>query len=179
MQDTLKALDTEVEIGFSNEWKYKILDPVADPIGMAVYAEAGISSSEFELEGKLILDKKIKNFTIAGNGVYELEMKPGYEDNKMEWEMEHKAEAYLALAYSFSPKFHLTTEHAYRNVLVDGKLEHSAIYSGLGFSYQTDKFFCNLTILPQVASLKGASGKGINLNEFEKFQTRLLFAFAL
>jgi hypothetical protein len=110
LEDSTKHLDTENELSFSNEWKYKILDPVADPIGLAVYAEVGIGSNEYELEGKLILDKKIKNFTIAGNGVYELELKPGYEDNEIDWEQEHKAEAYLALAYSFSPKFHLTME---------------------------------------------------------------------
>ena len=179
LEDTVKTLETETELSFSNEWKYKILDPVADPVGLAVYAEVGIGSNEYEVEGKLILDRKIKNFTIAANGVYELELKPGYEDNEMEWETEHKAEAYLALAYSFSPKFHLTLENAYRNVFEEGKLEHSALFSGLGFSYSGNKFFCNLTVMPQLASFKGNGNNNLNLNEYEKVQARLLFAFAL
>lgn len=177
IEDSSKNLETENEISFSNEWKYKILDPVADPIGLAVYAEVGIGSNEFEIEGKLILDKKIKNFTIAGNGVYELEMAPGFEDNEMDWEEEHKAEAYLGLAYSFSPKFSLTMENAYRNVIVDGELEHSAIYSGLGMSYATNNFWVNFTALPQIVGLKGNGDNSRNLNEYEKVQFRLLFSY--
>jgi hypothetical protein len=64
--DLTKSLDTEHEISFSNEWKYKLLDPVANEVGMALYGEYGIGSSEYELEGKLIIDKKINDFTLAG-----------------------------------------------------------------------------------------------------------------
>ncbi|MFZ4707524.1 MAG: hypothetical protein ACOYMF_16110, partial [Bacteroidales bacterium] len=67
--NTGKSLTTENEMGFSNEWKLKILDPVAHPIGLALYGEVGISSNEYELEGKIILDKKIGNLTIAANAV--------------------------------------------------------------------------------------------------------------
>ena len=70
MDDSIKSLSTENEFGFSNEWKLKLLDPVAHPVGLALYAEVGIASNEFDLEGKLILDKKIGNLTIAFNGVY-------------------------------------------------------------------------------------------------------------
>src|SRR5512133_2041396 len=39
--DSAKYLETENEIGFSNEWKFKLLDPVAHPVGLALYAEVG------------------------------------------------------------------------------------------------------------------------------------------
>ncbi len=172
-----KSLSTENEIGFSNEWKLKLLDPVAHPVGLALYGEVGISSNEYELEGKIIVDKKIGNLTIAANGVYEQEFAPGYVNNELAWETEKKIDGYLAFAYSLSPKFHLTLENAYKNVFVENELAHSALYSGLGFSYIYDNFWVNFTTLPQVASFKGETNTNLNLNEYEKVQFRLLFSY--
>lgn len=172
-----KLLETENEISFSNEWKYKLLDPVAHPVGLALYIEYGIGSSEYELEGKLILDKKMKDFTVAANAVYELELKPGFDGMEKEWEKETKNEYYLALGYSFSPKFHLTMGNAFKNVFEGGTLNHSALYSGLGMSGVQNNFWINFTILPQVASFKGEANSPLNLNEFEKVQIRLLFSY--
>lgn len=175
--DSIKSLSTENEIGFSNEWKLKLLDPVAHPLGLALYAEAGIASNEFELEGKVILDKKIGHLTIAFNGVYEYEFAPLYKNNELEWETEQKLDGLLAFAWSFNSRFSLTQENTFKNVIEDGDLAHSALYSGLGFSYSQDKFWLNFTVLPQVASFKGSTNSGLNLNEYEKIQFRLLFSY--
>jgi len=172
-----KSLSTENEIGFSNEWKLKLLDPVVHPIGLALYAEVGISSNEYELEGKIIMDKKIGNLTIAANAVYEQEFAPGYVNNELEWGKEKKIEGYLAFAYPLNPKFHLTLENAYKNVFVESELEHSALFSGLGFSYVHDTFWVNFTAMPQLASFKGETNNNLNLNEYEKVQIRLLFSY--
>lgn len=177
-ENSIKSLETENEISFSNEWKWKLLDPVANPFGLALYGEYGIGSSEYELEGKIILDKKINNFTIAANAIYEGEFKPQFENNEMEWEKETKMDFNLAFAYSFSPKFHLTMENAYKNVFEEGKLLHSAIYSGVGISCVQDNFWINFTVLPQIKSFKGeTNNNSLNLNEFEKVQFRLLFSY--
>ena len=176
-ENSSKYLSTENEIGFSNEWKLKLLDPVANPIGLALYGELGIASNEYELEGKIIVDKKIGNFTIAANGVYEQEFAPGYANNELVWENEKKIEGYLAFAYSLTPQFHLTLENAYKNVFAENELAHSALYSGLGFSYIHDNFWVNFTALPQVASFKGETNTNLNLNEYEKVQFRLLFSY--
>jgi hypothetical protein len=177
--NSIKQIETENEISFSNEWKYKLFDPTANMFGMALYAEYGIGSSEYEFEGKLILDKKINDFTIACNGVYEHEIKAEIEENKSIFEQEKKAEIYVAIAYSLSPKFHLTIENAYRNVFEKSNLMHSALYSGIGFSYIQDNFWINFTALPQIKSFKGETGNKLNLNEYEKVQFRLLFSYAL
>jgi hypothetical protein len=178
-ENSSKSLNTEHEISFSNEWKYKLLDPVANPVGLALYAEYGIGSSEYELEGKLIIDKRIKDFTIAGNVSYELELVPEIENNETIWEKEGKNDYFVSLSYSLSPKFHLTTENVLKNVFEDGTLLHSALYSGLGFSYVHDNFWINFTALPQITSFKGNTDSSLNLNEFEKVQLRLLFSYAL
>jgi hypothetical protein len=176
-ENAIKSLQTDNEISFSNEWKLKLLDPVANPFGLALYAEYGIGSNEYEVEGKIIIDKKINNFTVAANAIYEGEFKPKFNNNEMEWEKESKMDFNLALAYSFSPKFHLTMENAYRNVFEEGKLLHSAIYSGLGISCVQENFWVNFTVLPQIKSFKGETNNSLNLNEFEKVQFRLLFSY--
>jgi len=174
----VKSTATENEIGFSNEFKYKVLDPVANPFGLALYAEYGISTSEYEVEGKLILDKKINKLTIAANAVYEKEFAPTYNaNNVLEWEKETKLEYYFALGYGITPKFHFTMESAFKNVYEENELEHSALFSGLGFSYMSDNFWVNFTAMPQIKSFKGETSGNLNLNEFEKVQLRLLFSY--
>ena len=176
----IKSLETQNEISFSNEWKYKLLDPVANPFGLALYGEYGISGKEYELEGKVIVDKKMGPVTVAANAVYELELEPGYKSNEFELEAEeHKADLNISAAYALNPRFNLTIESAFRNVIVEEKLEHSALYAGLGVSYSKDKFLLNFTVMPQLTSFKGATYSTLNLNEFEKTQCRLLFSYAL
>jgi hypothetical protein len=174
-----KYLKTGNEISFSNEWKLKFLDPVANPLGLALYAEYGLGSDEYELEGKLLLDKRINNLTIASNLISELELKPVPLATETSWEKEHKAEMTLALAYSFTPKFALTLENSFRNVIVNGDIEHSALYSGPGLSLARENFWMNFTVLPQIKSFKGHTNSSLNLNEYEKVQFRLLFSFVL
>lgn len=170
-----KTLTTEHELSFSNEWKYKVSDAVADPVGMALYGEVGISSFEYELETKLILDKKIGNFTLAANGTYELE----YENKALEWEKAHIADFNFAVAYPLSQRVHITMENAYRNLIEGGSWAHSALYSGLGLSYVQENFWVNFTAMPQIKSFKGTSpGTSLNLEEYEKAQYRLLFSLA-
>jgi hypothetical protein len=176
-EDSVKSLRTGNGIGFSNEWKLKLLDPVAHPVGLALYAEIGIGSDELEIEGKMILDKRVGHFTVAFNGVYEAEFAPDYKNNELEWGTEQKLDGYLAFAWSFGNRFHLTQENAFKNILEKGKITHSALYSGVGFSYSQDKFWANFTVLPQVAAFRGATQNGLNLDEYEKIQFRLLFSF--
>jgi len=173
-----RSIETNYEIGFSNEWKLKLLDPVANPLGLALYGEYGISSNEYELEGKIIIDKKINNLTIAGNATYEAEFVPTYINNQLNWEKEGKVDYNLAFGYALRHGFHLTQENNFKNVYVEKELEHSALYSGLGFSYVRDNFWVNFTAMPQIKSFKGATDSKLNLNEFEKVQFRLLFSYA-
>ena len=79
-QNTFRAGDEIVtqptSVSFSNEWKYKISDPVANAIGSGLYGEYKIGSDELELELKLILDKKINKNLFAFNAVGEFEFEP-------------------------------------------------------------------------------------------------------
>jgi hypothetical protein len=174
-----KSLQTENEISFSNEWKLKLMDPVANPFGLALYGEYGIGSNEFELEGKVILDKKINKLTIGANAVYEAELAPIYSNSNLDRGQESKLEFYLAFGYSLNSRFNLTLENSLKSVYVDKTLDHSALFSGLGFSWLLDNFWLNFTVMPQLLSFKGETSSKLNLNEYEKVQFRLLFSFAL
>ncbi|HLP04321.1 MAG TPA: hypothetical protein VK152_02725 [Paludibacter sp.] len=175
------SLANENKISFSNEWKYKLMDPVANPFGLALYGEYGIGTNEYELEGKVIVDKKIGAVTLAANIIYEMELEPGYNGSEFELEAEeHKADFNFSTAYSLNRRFNLTMESAFRNVFTENGLEHSALYAGLGLSYVQDNFFINFSILPQLKSFRGNDANiTLNLNEFEKIQCRLLLSYAL
>ena len=58
-------ITSETDFSFSNEWKYKLSDPVANKIGSALYGELTVSKDEIEIEAKIILDKKSGRFTQA------------------------------------------------------------------------------------------------------------------
>src|SRR5687768_11304036 len=53
-----QRLNGNVGLGFSNEWKWKLFDPVANPVGLALYGELTLKPHETEVEGKILLDKQ-------------------------------------------------------------------------------------------------------------------------
>jgi len=83
------------------------------------------------------------------------------------------------LMYTVHQNFHVGFETVNVNKFNTQEWEYSALFMGPAFSYASDAFWVNLTILPQVAGLKGATKEGLVLNELERLHTRLLFSYAL
>lgn len=162
------------EISFSNEWKYQISKPVADKIGSALYLEYGISADEFELELKAILDKRIGNSTHAFNAVYEPEWKTATEDGKKVVEKELKYDFSYAYAYQINKNLNLGFEAVNKN-MKEGDERNSALFVGPAISYNSEKFWVNVSVLPQVSAV---TKSGLNTTEFTKLNTRLIFSFA-
>jgi hypothetical protein len=165
--------------GVSNEWRYKLLDPVADPVGFALYFEWGVAPTEAELEFKVILDKRMGNFLTAFNAVVE----PEWEYEAEETERETTIEFDLAAAYFLSPAFSLGAELRNHNEWVpEIGHEHSALFMGPVASYAAEGWWATLTVLPQVAKLKGSEADEDNdliLSEHEKLEVRLIFGVDL
>ncbi|MFL5322494.1 MAG: hypothetical protein ACJ790_22735 [Myxococcaceae bacterium] len=163
--------------GVSNEWKYKLMDPVADPIGFALYGELGFGSEEIELEAKLIFDKKVGRNLFALNFVGE-----------QEWEVESANELHpeqkfeVDLAYAFFLTDHWSLGAEVRNTyVVDDGLEFIALFAGPTVSYSQKNWWVTATVMPQLPALKtpeGSSGPYV-LNDHERFNARLLFSFFL
>jgi len=160
--------------GVSWEWKYKVLDSVADPIGLGLYFEPALGPTEAEVEFKLILDKRIGNFYTAFNAVYEYEWN---FEKQGETVREQVLEFDLGLTYFITPNFSAGIEARNHNEFPEGKdWEHSALFLGPVVSYSTRKWWATLTVLAQLPALKkNDSGSTFILDEHERLNARLLF----
>ena len=168
------------EISISNEWKYKISDPVADKIGFAAYGELSIATDELEIELKAIFDKKIGRTLHAVNLIFEPEWETTTVGGKVATNTALKYDVNYAFAYNINKSLNLGAEIINRNVYFkNDKSTISALFGGPAISYSTNKLWVNLTALPQIAGLHNPDGMtGVNLDQWTKFETRLAFSFA-
>lgn len=166
-------------LSISSEWKYKLLDRVADPVGFALYGEATVGLDETELEAKLIFDKQVGDVLFAFNIVAENEWATEVVNGLSATESEFKGELDFGVAYEVSPSFSLGMEVRNQNKAVGGVLKYSALFAGPVVSYSESTWWATFTLLPQVAALKGATGNGLVLDDHEKLEARLLFSFHL
>lgn len=178
---TPDGIANSIETGFSNEWKYKLTDPIANKIGSALYAEIGFNGQEIELEGKIILDKKFGNNLVAFNGVGEYEIKYSVENGETETEIETPFE--LDFAYMHFPGTHTGIGLEVRNhneVTEDDGWESSVWYAGPTVHFNGSNWFVNLNLMPQLFNARKEEGSTENLElyDHEKIQARLLVSFS-
>jgi hypothetical protein len=178
--DSISEIAHENDFSFSNEWKFKLSDPAANMIGSAFYGEITVGTTEFEIEAKVILDKQIGRVTQAFNIGFEpeWEWEPGIDE--IAAHAEYKFEFNYGIGASLGKGWVLGAEMRNPNVYTDGAWAHSALYAGPTVSWAGSGFWVNLTLMPQVAGLRGKTpGQGLNLEEFERYEARLLFSVAL
>jgi len=166
-------------LSISNEWKYKILDRVADPVGLGLYGEVTLGLDEFEFEGKLLVDKQIGKWLLAFNAVAENEWETEFTAGETETSSEVVAEFDLGIAYAPHPQWSLGLEVRNHNEIVKGDWEHSALFAGPVVSYSAESWWATLTVLPQITSIRGATSGNLVLVGHEKLEARLLFSFHL
>ena len=172
------------EIGFSNEWKWKLSDPVANRIGFALYEEWGIKGGdELELETKLIFDKVVGKSLFAFNAIHEYEKEFEWVNGKIKsdrWEM--PVELDLAWMYTISKSTGLGFEIINDNGIAKGKgWEYSVLFGGPTFSYRTGMWFVLTNYLPQWGNLHKTSVAPGNkvLDEHERAEARILIGISL
>ncbi len=168
------------EISISNEWKYKISDPVANRVGFAGYAEFTVATDELEIELKAILDKKIGRTTHALNLTFEPEWETTTANGKVVTATALKYDFNYGFAFEINKNWNLGAEIINRNVYIkDADFTHSALFAGPTVAFNTDKFWVNLSVSPQIAGLKNPpSMTGLNLDEFTKMDMRLVFSYS-
>lgn len=166
-------------VSISNEWKYKMFDRVADPIGVGLYGEATLGLDQIGFEGKLLLDKQIGKWLIAFNAVAENEWKSELLLGETRTSSELTAEINLGIAYAPHPQWSIGLEARNHNIIAEGEWEHSALFAGPVVSYSSDSWWATLTVLPQVTSFKGATSGNLVLNDHEKLEARFLLSFHL
>jgi hypothetical protein len=167
--------------GFSNEWKWKLMDPVANAVGLALYGEITYSTTGFELEPKILLDKRLGNLLLAANLVAEFEYTSGVDETVLE---EIAPDVVLGATYEFHKGAYagveLRNHNAFINNSESGEFEHefSSLYAGPVVSYATETWWVTFTVLPQLPALSKAEGGSILvLDDGERFNARLLLSF--
>ena len=166
-------ITTAAEVkGVSWELKYKLSDAVADPLGLALYGEAGLGSGESAFEVKLIADKRMESLLIAANLIYEAEVEfKGYENA-----VEHNLEFTAGATHFFAPRFALGLEARSHTIIKEGKVERSTLFVGPAAFYGAEHFWVTLTTMFQTKATSGATpGYDVDLRDHERFNARLLF----
>lgn len=156
--------------GFSNEWKFSLSDPVADPLGVGVYFEFGVQAHEFEIEAKLLLDKVIGPVVIAFNTVGEIEVKP--QPGGADPEIEGKLIFLLGGSVLIGNHFAIGGEIRQLNQFEDGGLDHAWLHAGPAVHVRSDRVWATLSVLPQLLDLKSGTH---DLSSGAALEARLLF----
>ncbi|MBI1945001.1 MAG: hypothetical protein HYS27_04850 [Deltaproteobacteria bacterium] len=171
-------LKKEVEFGgVSNEWKWKLLDPVADPVGLALYGEWTAAPSEAELEAKVIVDKRFGDLIAAANVVGEIEWELETPD---EVAQELVLEVDGGLAYLVTPAFGLGLELRNHTEWGGAGFEHSVVYAGPTLSYAAERWWIAFSALPQVVDLGRLGSPQLqDLAHHERINARVLLGFDL
>lgn len=170
---------SSIAVSISNEWKYKLMDRVADPFGFSLYGEATVGTDKTELEAKLIFDKQMRQFLFAADITGEYESSSDIVGGSEIVSTEVKLKPGAAFAYIADNGFGAGLEIRNENIFISGDLKHSSMFAGPTISYSSEQMWFTLTFMPQIHSFAGGTtvSKNLDLDEFEKIQTRLLLAF--
>ncbi len=168
-------IDTSEFEGMSAELKYKLLDPTANPVGLALYQEYTVHSDEFEWESKLILDKRLGDNLLAYNFVAE----PGWQFGPGGTVYALNIENDLGLTHFFTSSFSAGLEVQNTNEKNDHSrgLQNSTLFAGPVFSYAREGWWITGTILRQLPAIKRSVDHpedSLVLDSREKFNVRLI-----
>lgn len=173
--------------GFSNEWRYNILSPYKDALGLTLYFEpeysryssvSGEQRTEYAVDTKLLLQKHFLDDRLVWAGNLNAEIAREQEDGK--WEGEALLGFSSGLAYRFAPGWYGGAEMDYRSVWPElAQREAWGLFAGPTLHYASKKWWATLTWLPQIkgAPVDPAFSSRLHLQEFEKNEIRLRTGF--
>lgn len=164
--------------GVSLELKYGLLDPVADPVGLALYLEPELGPTEAGVEAKVIVDKRVGDLYLAFHPTIE----PEWEfEGPGEVESELKLELDLGVAWFFSNALSAGVEVRQPTVLPAGEgVEFAALFVGPVVSYAApDGWWFTLTVQPQLPALARYDEHVLALHDTSAVEGRLLVGLDL
>lgn len=175
--------------GVQASFKYNVLSPVKDPIGLALYIEPGYSrvhkvsgrpQRERSIEFKLIAQKNFLDDQLvwAFNLTPELEWRRFTDTDEKERELE--LEATTGLSYRFAPKWFAGIEARYHSEYPDfAHREHWALFAGPTLHYGDKHWWATLTWLPQIKGSPAdpARSDRLHLDEHEKSEIRFKLGY--
>ncbi len=176
------GLTNEKGIGISNEWKWKLSDPVANTVGVALYHEIEIEPDEFEFESKIIMDKKFGKNLIALNAVYTYRLSLDAAKGKVFTTWASPIEFDLGYMHYFSKGFGFGFEAKNLNDISDANgWENSIIYAGPSLYINGSGWLININFLPQLQNIHktDTAPETMVLDNHERFETRVVLSFNL
>lgn len=136
----------------SGELKWKLLDPTADVVGLALYGEYSAGPEVHELEAKVILHKNVGPWTFAYNAVFEVE----WEEKSSQWDDKGVWENVFGVSYQVLPQLSVGAELLHEVESDDWeKLGDHAVYLGPNASVRFENWWITVTPLFQVTHLRG------------------------
>jgi hypothetical protein len=179
------------DFSFTAYGKMKFLDPVANPIGLAVELEYTIGSNYRIFAPKLILDKRFGDNYMAFNvwaavhNTAEIQTTTTTPSNKTAPTVTSFREpqyefdlAYLHFLKKQNMAFGLEMRTHSESTAKAG-LEHIALFGGPAVHFRGDKWFFNLSAMPQLVNLHTSwiAPDGLVLDEHQKFELRTMLGF--
>ena len=157
--------------GFSSEWKYQILNPNKDFIGLLAYFETTYSGEELELEEKIILQKNLgEKIVLVANIVSAEQWTFENDASEKAFELEFTSGA----AYKLNKNWSVGVEVRNNNLYPDyATPEQTAWFVGPNVHYGNPRWWATLTVLPQVGGHPDTKD-GFELEEHERIEVRLL-----
>lgn len=182
--------------GLSAEFKYQLLSPYKDKLGLTLYLEpawsrihaGGGKGTEYELEFKALVQKNFlgdrliwgTNFTFEPEWEREREVEEDTGEVEIEWEKELKLEVSSGLTYRVANGWFAGVEGRYSSVYphwTDGlHRETYAVFAGPVVHYGGKKFWATLSYQPQLFGGPSPGGSRA-LEEFEKRELRLRIGY--
>ena len=150
--------------GSALELIYNLTNPVADPVGLAVYQEFQGGYRRFESESKLLAQKNLGRFVVAYNATLEAEWEgEGLQERKGEFQQS------LGLSYEVSPRLLFGAEFVHEVAFPDwSNTERGKFFAGPNVSIRHRSCWATVTALAQVTRAG---------NEPD-FQVRTIFGFS-
>ncbi len=170
--------------GVSNEWKWQLADPSADPVGFALYFEPGIGPAEADLELKVLADKRIGNVLLAANliGEVEWEWTAGTAADgtpEREAETEYVLEATAAGSYLLTESVSAGLEARSHNRFAAGGLQRAALFAGPVASWRGPGIWATGAVLLQLPALVAEGNRTRERQGHEAVEARVVLGVQL
>jgi hypothetical protein len=150
--------------GSAIEMIYNLSNPVADPIGLAVYEEFNGGYRFFESESKMIAQKNLGKFVVAYNATLEAEWEgEGLEERTGEFQQS------LGVSYEISPRLLVGAEFVHELEFPDwSSPEPGRFFAGPNISIRHRTSWVTVTALAQIT----------RAGDEPDFQLRTVFGFS-
>jgi hypothetical protein len=163
--------------GVSIENRYMVLNPANHPVGLTLYLEPRYAGDEAELEQRLILGQRFGDWKWALNLTHATEWADNFHSTEGEVELS------FGITRHFSSHWSIGLEARDHNELPGYRIwENNAFYVGPVVTYQQEKWWVTLTLMPQVLGANFAENvdgdHNFELEGHERMNVRLIAGFS-